>query len=276
MEIRQQFETIPILADMDMNLKRMEDLRKSGEDRIGLKIAKWVTPMGLLPLSVYADTHGIHIDASGNRPDVCSYLDTICFPEGTSDPVHHGRTYLPITRLSCTRDDETLTRYEDMILWRIRDRKIRRSFRNSLKYLTTEMVTNVREHAGVERYWISAQYWPATETCEIAIADAGRGYRESYRGTRHEVSNHWEAIRNAVMGISSKDDVERGTGIPGTVNLFCQGYGGELVLMSGDALLHMTENMSDFYRLRTEWQGAFIDLRFKLKEINTLAYLGGY
>lgn len=134
------------------------------------------------------------------------------------------------------------------------------------------MVTNIKEHAQVDRYWILSQYWPSSETCEIAIADTGIGYKKSYQGTSYEVKTHQDAIKNAIHGNSSKNDIERGTGIPGMIKIFCEGYGGCVVIMSGDRLLYM-EN--EFYSLALNWPGSFVGIRFKLSDINALAYLAG-
>jgi hypothetical protein len=234
---------------------------------------KWVTPFSLLPLAVYASRLRMRISYGRNKSEVKGYLRNIRFPKGVNRIDSLSSTYLPLSRLSVESGDEYLTRYEDRIIGKVMDEKVRMSFQNSLKYLTSETVTNIKEHAQVDDYWLLAQYWPASETCEIAIADSGVGYLGSYRGTAYEVDTHEEAIKNVIHGCSSKDDVERGTGIPGMIKIFCEGYKGCVVIMTGDRLLYIEEENSDFYELDFNWDGVFVGIRFKLGIVNALAYL---
>ena len=274
MEIRPRFDTLLILADMQHNLSILQRAKATGKKTVELKIEKWATPLGLLPIAIHANRLHLNVTYGRNKTGIRSYLEGIRFPEGTPN-LNWARSssYLPLTRLSPESDDETLTRYEELILKGIKEKEIRDSFRNALKYLTSELVTNIKEHAHTDRYWILAQYWPKTETCQIAIADTGIGYLESYRNTEYEVSTHKEAITNAINGNSSKHDVERGAGIPGMVKILCEGYGGDIVIMSGDPLLYLNRENSDFYTLDVPWSGAFVGLQFKLSVINALAYL---
>jgi len=276
MEIKQQFKTLQILAEMQRNIGVIRRCTSTGRKSVELKIDKWATPMGLLPLAIYAHNQCITVTTGRNTQTVKGYLEKIRFPESTSNlSWFTGSSYLPLSRLSVEKDEETLTRYEELILDEITNEDIKSSFRNSLKYLTSELVTNIKEHARIDHYWILAQYWPRTKTCEIAIADTGVGYLESYRNTAYEVTTHKESIANAVNGNSSKDDIERGAGIPGLIKIFCEGYVGDIVIMSGDALLYLSQDKQDFYELDVPWQGAFTGIQFKLSVIDALAYLSG-
>lgn len=75
----------------------------------------------------------------------------------------------------------------------------------------------------MNRYWVISQYWQSSETCEITVADTGIGYKESYKDSSYEVETYEDAIKNAIHGKSSEDNVERGTGIPGMIKIFCEG-----------------------------------------------------
>ena len=274
MEVRSYYDTLRRLAEMQRNLGALKQYADSNRNSIELKVEKWVTPFGLLPLAVFADGLGLNITIGRNSQNVKRYLRSIYFPKGiTNLNWLRSKSYIPVSKLDIEKGDEALTKYEELILEKIEDKQTRSSFTNSLKYLTSEMVTNIKEHAQVDHYWIFSQYWPKSKTCEITIADTGIGYMESYKGTAYEVDNHVEAISNAIHGYSSKDDVERGTGIPGMINIFCKGYGGCVVIISGDALLLMEKDQQDFYSLETDWKGVFIGIRFEISEINALDYL---
>jgi len=273
MEIQEEFNTLRIVAEMITNLEIMKNHIDRGQNEIDLRVKRWISPMAILPIAVLSYIHNIYVNFSSNKPNIRSYLNLIRFPRGTQEFTHRGKSYLPISKLPCSIEDNVLSKYEDMILQNIQQKRIRSPLRNSLKYLTSELVTNVREHAQVDEYWILAQYWPRTKTCEIAIADTGIGYRQSYIGTEFEVETHYEAILNAIQGRSSKDPIERGTGIPSMVNIFCKGYGGEIIIMSGDSLIRMKQEEASPYSIDTTWNGAFIGIRFRVSDLNPLVYL---
>jgi hypothetical protein len=196
------------------------------------------------------------------------------FPRRTRSVSASTGTVLPLTKLNFLNDDDLLGRYEDQIISKV-DSSLQSNFRNNLKYMTSELVTNVREHAKVDDYWLLAQHWPKTDTCEIAIADTGVGYLNSYKGTSYEVSTHHEAIQNALEGNSSKNWIERGVGVPSTVRIFTEGYDGTVLVITGDAIRVIQGGKSERYRLNSYWPGTLIGIRFKLKNVNIYPYLSG-
>ena len=273
-KITQEFQLMNILAEMDVNLAEMRKRSSQGYKIIDLEVtADWVTPIHLIALAASANFLDIQIKCS-SKIETGRYLNRIKFPYSTRKISSSGTT-IPLTRLNVLRDDYILGAYEERILM-IVDKKYRKNFENTLKYMTSELTTNIREHSRASDYWILAQHWPATKTCEIAIADTGIGYLESYRGTPFEVDNCHDAIENALEGRSSKNNIERGVGIPSTVRIFTEGYGGEVVVMTGDAMGVVRKGAYDRYRLRSIWQGALIGLRFNLKNVNIHPFLSGH
>lgn len=273
MEIREEYNTLLILTEMIENLNTLHTIFDQGEKEISLKVKQYVTPTHILPLAVYSILNGVKVDYSENEESVCSYLKTISFPQGTSVLLDRGKTYLPITRISCADDDSTLGKYENRILHKNRSQRMQSSFKTCVKYLTSELVNNIKEHARIDDYWILSQYWDKTKTCEVAVLDTGVGYKASYEGTRYEVDTHLDAIRNAIEGRSSKTFEERGRGIPSLIELFCEGFGGELVIMSGNALVYGNNNGLKPFIIDFEWNGSLIGIRFNLSAKNPLAYL---
>lgn len=257
------------LFELVRNLKEIDRLAASGQSAT-LQTVEWVYPLSCLPLAVFAEINKIEIKYSGKNINISSYLDTICFPKGT-ETLATGGNYLPITKIKCGIKNSILSDYEEWILSEVSE-KYRKSFINGLKYLTSELQTNVEEHAKIGHYWLLAQYWPKTKVCEICMADTGRGYKESYKGTQFEVESHGDAIRNALDGKSSKKLEGRGAGIPGIIRMFIEGYRGELVIMSGDALLYLSREKQSLYKCPVVWQGSLICLKFTLREIGISKY----
>ena len=275
MKITQEFNLMNILAEMDVNLAEMRRVRSEGERFVDLEVsARWVTPIHLIALAAMSSNLGIQIQCRVFKKRTSDYINRIRFPSGTRDFISSG-TAIPLTKLDSRRDDDILGEYEERVLREV-DHRYRANFRNTLKYMTSELTTNIREHSKADNYWILAQHWPSTDACEIAIADTGIGYLESYRGTLYEVDNHHAAIQNALEGRSSKNNVERGAGVPSTVRIFTEGYGGEVVVMTGDAIRVIRGSVSEQYGLRGFWPGTLIGLHFDMKNVNIHPYLGGY
>lgn len=273
MEIKKQYKTPNRLTEMMLNIKEIDDAVSRGEKEIVLPKIGWVYPLSLLPIVVHANDLGIGLKYTGSNVDVYDYLERVCFPQGITTLSSIENDFLPITKLFCGEGNPILSEYEERILKNVSE-ECRDSFISGLKILTSELQSNVEEHAKVGFYWIFAQYWEKTKTCEICIIDRGIGYRESYRGTKHEVNTHKESILNAVKGISSKLPDERGAGLQGIRNMFIKGYKGEMIIMSGNSLLYEYQKKSVMYKCPTSWPGALVGLKFRLKEIDVSQYYG--
>jgi hypothetical protein len=231
-----------------------------------------VSPISLLPLVISSNYSQLDLTCRESDSQILAYLSRIQFPFGTSQLAHTQCNYLPITRLLCEEQTDVLGEYEDRILQLVSPR-VRPRFLSGLKYLTSELMANVREHACIDHYWLFCQYWGKSRTCEIAIADTGIGYKESYVGTPFEASTHFEAIINALEGKSSKDPYERGTGIPSISNIFVRGYDRKLVIMSGDTLIYCSPTKRRMANLNMSYPGSFIGLNFLVKMINILDFI---
>lgn len=271
MKVTKQYNMINRLQEMVENLKEIQDAVRNKQKTIEFSELEWISPLTFLPLVVRANKNGIRIEYSGEDSSIMSYLNTIYFPSGTDDLSSSDKTYLPITRIKCGTSNNLLNEYEERMINKIICR-YRNPFINALKFLTSELQTNVEEHSKMSEYWIFAQYWEKIRTCEICIADTGIGYKKSYEGTPYEVREDSDAIMNAKNGISSKKIEERGAGIPGIMKIFIDGFGGELIIMSGDALLYLCQENPIIYKCPVKWHGSIISLRFKLKDIHVHDY----
>jgi hypothetical protein len=71
---------------------------------------------------------------------------------------------------------------------------------DTLTYSIREMVRNVVEHSGAERFGICAQHWPSRRRVEVAILDRGMGLRASLSRNPHiDTSDDKKAINYALM-----------------------------------------------------------------------------
>lgn len=253
------------IEELIENIAEVETVRQSNAKTIRLETVKWVSPLSILPLIIYVKNNSIDLICEEKDPKIKSYLKTIGFPNGVEDIRDSEKSYLPIMKISCNCKDSILSEYEDRIM-NITNLNLS-SFRTAVKFLTSELQENVKEHARIDHYWLLAQYWKERKICEVAIADTGIGYKESYKGTRYEVQTDLEAIKNALEGKSSKKIEERGAGIPGILKIFTEGYGGKVVIMSGNALVYYGRDKVDKYELPFNWKGAFVVINFIVKDI---------
>lgn len=266
------------ITELIANLDEMKTAKSKGTKEIELSKAGFITPLSILPLAVYANYNKLKINCTEENPNVCSYLDTIGFQEGLTTLPNTTKGYLPITKLACIEEDKILGKYEDTILSQADPSQKIRGLKNALKYLTSELVNNVNEHAKIEHYWLLAQYYERPhKTCEIVIADWGIGYKQSYKGTEFEVKTHKAAIKNALEGRSSKSarakSNARGKGIPTIVNMFIKGYGGKIIIGSGDNLTYYSPKGKETFKLNAQWKGALVGIRFNVKELDYIKYV---
>jgi hypothetical protein len=77
---------------------------------------------------------------------------------------------------------------------------------DTLTYSIREIVRNVIEHSRSPTYTIAAQYWPASQSAELAISDDGCGITSSLReNPKLQIETDLTALKLATLpGISSK------------------------------------------------------------------------
>lgn len=267
------------------NLKELQDAKNDGVDTVDLSRVDFVKPFSLLPLAVFANNNGINITYSERKQDIRNYLNTVRFQTGVTElPGGTEKSYLPITKLSVCNENNILTEYEERILRNVNGGKNLSGLELSLKIFTGELESNVKQHSKADHYWLFAQYYGnQNRTCELVIADTGIGYRESYRNTMYEVKTDLEAIINAIEGKSRKHPeekfegmgtyYERGFGIRSILNLCVNGFGGKVVIMSGDYLVYYKpgEQRKEI-PLKSYWNGSLIALNFNVKSLEPLKY----
>jgi hypothetical protein len=264
------------LDELAKNLSEMENARLNGESEVELSKVEFATPLAVLPLAVYGNHHGLSVNCTEDpNCNACRYLRTIQFPGGVTRLPSHIKQYLPITQLPPAEGNQVLSDYEEEILSQADIQSSK--YKDTIKFLTSELANNVLEHAKIDHYWILAQYYelPHNRTCEIVIADAGIGYRKSYEDTEFKVATDAEAIQNALLGKSSKSakkkSNERGQGIP-SIARFLRHYSGKLIIMSGTSLM--------YYKRHTEkkidldyWNGSIVCINFDVKDMDILPCL---
>lgn len=266
--------------------KNIYNLNKiNSKDTIDLNGIEWVTPLSILPIAFKISNLQIErIKIQKPKDDnIRWYLDTILFPEGTSEPelIHWGETYLPITRVVHNGEQfppeilESVNEKYGLLLNSLLEKNIyKQAITDSLQYFLGEMIANVVQHSYAKELWILSQHWKRSEELEICLLDNGIGFYSSYIRANIPVNDHVEAIAKAVSGISTKKIEQRGRGLSDSIRLITESpLNGEFLIISGDAGYLKIQQNNEFLKINEfNWEGVIIMIRVKKPHRNFEIY----
>lgn len=221
-----------------------------------------------------------------------SYLETILFPEGfeamtSSDwkdylQSFQDKTYLPICQIPVARGttevrEQLLTTFENILLHQL---KLTGQMVSVVKYLISEAMDNIVDHANVHNGWIMVQNYPSKGFLDICILDNGIGLLGSYKAFDvADINSDIEALEQAINGNSTKQITEtRGYGIDTSRRMLVDGLKGKYFLFSGSAFYIYTNELEQITPLgnNIKWPGTMLALRIPSKApigFNYTAYL---
>lgn len=287
----------PVFGQIKSQLRSIRDIIKiinendQDEYCFDFRNISFVAPTYILSLSAIIDTLRsggksislINISNSGLK----LYLDTIHFPDGFKpDEIENwetqlnrfnGKNYIPIVNFSTAQSLSETTLRNDIISCVNRVIKnscnLETNIYSGISYLISEITDNVIEHSGINRGWLSAQYYPNMEYIDICILDTGVGILQSYRSNGfYQVTNHQEAIENAINGLSTKyGEIDRGYGLWTSKKIALNGLNGSFLLMSGNRV-HFNKI---FYNFIENWQGTLVSMRIlnNVTDFNVINYI---
>ncbi len=200
-----------------------------------------------------------------------SYLQTVFFPNGlkpdelplweTTLNNYNGKTYLPVINFSALRKNEE-TEIRENVLSKINsllanNLKLNFNYKTAISYIISEITDNIIDHSGVDRGWLSVQYYPGKQFLDICIIGTGKTILGSYKDNNVTgITNDFEAIEKAMSGLSTKDK-ERGFGMRTSKKMIVEGLKGKFVLISGKAIL-FNDELTEF---PVRWEGTILALR---------------
>jgi len=107
------------------------------------------------------------------------------------------------------------------------------------KYVIKELVDNIYEHSCFTDASAMAQKYPNLGFVELCFCDNGITIPTNYE--RHGLRfTPIDAIREAINGLSTKEEKTRGFGIRTSIRLFVDGLDGEFFVVSGAAAIYLT------------------------------------
>jgi anti-sigma regulatory factor (Ser/Thr protein kinase) len=260
-------------------LEQIGEVQPEDELFIDLHRLSFVHPFLILPVCSFISkfkqnnvTLGIRYGAATR-----SYLETVLFPEGfnamnTSDWNRQlfnfqNKTYLPICQIPVARGtteirEQLLTTFENILLHQL---KLTGQMVSVVKYLISEAMDNIVDHANVSNGWIMVQNYPTKGFLDICILDTGLGLLGSYKAFDVTgINTDIAALEQAINGNSTKQITEtRGYGIDTSRRMLVDGLKGKYFLFSGSAFYIYTNELEQITPLsrNIKWTGTMLALR---------------
>jgi len=241
--------------------KTFRGIQPSQQVSFDFSLITWINPLMLLPIGAHIQT------TSGNYSSpsaISSYLSAIQFPHGvdTIDALQQSKTYIPIGVLKRQADvgrERLESAFLHLLTTTIGDTP---GSRNAIYYPISELTTNIFDHSQSDTGWILAQWYPNKKFLDLCIVDRGRGLAATYQEELGLTLTDDEAIRNALQGVSTKKERERGYGVRTSKNVVCKALGGSFTLISGSAAYLVEQHSEKMVRLpQFSWPGVIIGYR---------------
>ncbi|MFA5817359.1 MAG: hypothetical protein WC865_17280 [Bacteroidales bacterium] len=236
----------------------------------------FVHPFYILCLSAVLDHFNtnskMHLRFDDLPSSVSTYLDLIKFPYGLRPDEYHdwqetlnhyvGKTYLPILNFPSHYKyielrNSFLSHVNHLINTRLHPTT---ELFSAISYLISEITDNIVDHSGVDRGWLTVQYYEHKSFFDICIADSGRTIHGSYLFNGIVHGSETESVVAALNGKSTKSP-ERGRGIPTSVSMIVEGLRGNILMVSGGAFLANTKIFDSQIKL----PGTFFVLRLPIE-----------
>ncbi len=260
-------------------LEQIETIESEDSIIIDLSQITFVYPFLILPLCALIE----NISNSQERVEygfgdtTGTYLNTIKFPfgfdaittENWNDYLlnYRDRTYLPICQIPVAENttlvrEKLLTTFENIALHQL---EITGQMISVIKYLISEAIDNIVDHANVSNSWIMIQNYPTKGFLDICIVDTGLGILGSYKSFNvPDINSDAEALTQAINGNSTKQITEtRGYGIDTSRQMLVDGLRGKYFLFPGSAFYIYTSELEQITSLSgsNNWKGTMLALR---------------
>ena len=230
----------------------------------------WFYPSCLLPLANFLKDNINSMDYIPPTYSVANYIDTIINCSYLSDS-----TYMPILNLPKKQSElSDLTQK----LEEFHNKGIDYGGRNAFNYLITELMNNIYDHSKFNNASVMAQRYEKKQFFEISIYDDGMSIPTCFEEHNFSFSHDSHAIADALNGMSTKGD-GRGYGLGTTANLYVNGIGAELMIVSRNGALYKKADDEILYKLKSSYNldGTLITIRvpYPALEVNIYEYIGG-
>lgn len=150
---------------------------------------------------------------------------------------------------------------------------------DNLRYMFNELLENALTHGRRHdhrhsKVWIACQYYRTKDLIRIGIVDTGCGFRQSLQTHSQRPQTDEAAIKLALQPCIScnrdaglmDDSVNEGIGLT-VVQRMVSEVRGTMMLLSGNSILEISENVLPKPLSNTHWQGVGISIEVKRSEL---------
>ena len=258
--------------------KLIETLKKSN-NQIDLSLVDFSFPIMILPLAALISEKSLSHTLPKNQ-QCADYLKYFNFPNGFTEFVSSTK-YIPIYKFSASKADaksisdksEILKNLISICLEKLGTPK---GSVDALNISVDEIISNIEDHSEAKYGWINAQYYPTKEYLDICILDRGITINGKYKKVGKDFGDDREALKCALYGESAKPEKLRGSGLRTFTKMVTQGFKGEMIIISGDAIVYANEKSDSLIqKLSLRWDGTIVALRIpkNSKPINYALYI---
>ncbi len=259
------------IEDQDIlihSLKALRLIRDSiNNSMVNLSNTDKITPFYIIPITAFLKKNQNFKIIYPKDNFKLSYLDTIKFPETTCALNISKMSYIPLfeikKELGNNEENGTILDLIEKIIVENFDLKENIQI---LMCIFNELICNIQQHSESDFNCIQAQIY--TNKLAISLIDTGISIPSKYKksGYKNE-ENNIELFKLAFKGISTKDNNERGTGIPNIYNWICDGLNGSMVIISKNCAFKKIFNEKiefiDLEPLKLSFDGTIINLLFE-------------
>lgn len=234
---------------------------------------KWMWPTMLLPLAALMRSEKGLKYVPPIKHEVAQYIDIVTAE--TSIARLRQRSYLPVVRLPIEQRDAGRILN---IVYSLNANGKECGGENAFKYLIGEMVTNIYEHSRFDNAFVMAQRYSLGGFVDICFCDDGVSIPGSLASAGLLFEVDFEAVAEAMNGLSSKRNHERGWGIASSARICTEGLGGSLLIVSRRAVIEFRKGDPKRYIIteRSKFSGTLISMRipFPAPEVDIYEFTG--
>ena len=248
---------------------------KISDNTVDLSSMKFLYPIQILPLAAMISEKNLDFIPPGNS-ECASYLSHFNFPNGSME-FESSQKFIPIYKFSAAKASEKSTTDKSNILKNLLDICLSKlgspeGLVNALTLAVDEIISNIEDHSDAKYGWINAQYYPTKNYLDMCIVDTGITINGKYKKAGMLFENDSEALKKALEGKSSKPETIRGSGLPTFTKMITKGLNGEIVIISGGAIVYADKNNDPLVqKLSVRWDGTIVALRIP-KNLATIDY----
>lgn len=242
--------------------KTLRGLNLNSPTTFDFSLITWINPLLALPIASLIKTAEHSFSPAS---PISTYLSAIRFPGGvrTVDALKQvNKSYIPIgilQRQNSVGREQLESAFLQLLANAIGEVP---GSRSAIYYPIAELTTNIFDHSQSDTGWILAQWYPSKKFLDLCIVDRGRGLASAYKEELGLTLSDDQAIRQALEGVSTKREKERGYGVRTSKSVICKALGGSFTLISGNAAYLVEKEDENMVSLpEFHWQGVIIAYR---------------